>query len=74
MSNRTFLVSGMSCGHCVSAVRAEISKLAGVTSVDIDLDAARPTRVTVSSSDELSDDALRAAVDEAGYHVVEIQR
>ncbi|RZS43485.1 copper ion binding protein [Herbihabitans rhizosphaerae] len=60
----TYTVTGMTCGHCVSAVTEEVGKIGGVSTVDVDL----PTgAVTVTSSAPLADDAVRAAVDEAGY-------
>jgi copper chaperone len=63
----TFTVSGMTCGHCVAAVTDEVSKLDGVSSVDIDL----PTgSVTVESSGPVDPQDFAAAVDEAGYEVV----
>ncbi|MFE7203376.1 heavy-metal-associated domain-containing protein [Pseudonocardia alni] len=66
MSTATYTVSGMMCGHCVSSVTEEISEIAGVTDVAVDL----PTgAVTVTSDGELSTDAVRAAVQEAGYEV-----
>lgn len=66
MSTATYTVSGMTCGHCVSSVTEEISEIAGVTDVSVDL----PTgAVTVTSDGELSTDAVRAAVQEAGYEV-----
>lgn len=66
MSTATYTVSGMTCGHCVSSVTEEISEIAGVTDVAVDL----PTgAVTVTSDGELSADAVRAAVQEAGYEV-----
>ena len=66
MSTATYTVSGMTCGHCVSSVTEEISEVAGVTDVSVDL----PTgAVTVTSDGELSADAFRAAVKEAGYEV-----
>ena len=61
----TYSVPGMSCGHCRAAITAEVEKVAGVASVDVDLDA---KRVTVAG-DELDDAAVRAAIDEAGYDV-----
>ena len=67
MSTTTYKVQGMTCGHCVSAVTQEVSKLDGVTGVDIDLDSGN---VTVTSDAPLSDDAVREAVDEAGYELV----
>jgi copper chaperone len=64
VSTRSIAVSGMSCDHCASAVRAEISKLPGVTRVDVDV-AAGTVRVT---GDPMPGDApLRGAVEEAGY-------
>jgi copper chaperone CopZ len=59
-----YLVTGMTCGHCASAVTAELIKLPGVRDVDVDL----PTgTVTVASDGPLPLDEVRAAVDEAGY-------
>jgi copper chaperone CopZ len=61
-----YAVTGMTCGHCESAVSREISALAGVTSVAAD---AKAGTVTVSSAHPLNEDAVRAAVDEAGYEL-----
>ena len=60
----TYQVYGMTCGHCVSAVTAELSALTGVDTVDIDL---ATGRVTVVSTGPLADGDVAAAVDEAGY-------
>lgn len=60
-------VKGMTCGHCEGAVSEEISALGGVTSVEA---VAATGRVTVSSEAPLAEDAVRAAVDEAGYELV----
>ena len=66
MTTTTYAVTGMTCGHCVRAVQAELGKLAGVTDVEVDL----PTgRVTVTSEEPLDAHSVRAAVDEAGYEV-----
>lgn len=63
----TFTVEGMSCGHCVHAVTEEMTKLPGVERVEVDL----PTgAVTVTSEGPLDTDAVRAAIDEAGYELV----
>lgn len=64
----TYTVQGMTCGHCVSAVTAEVSALPGVSAVEVDL-AAGAVRVT--SERPLDVAAVRAAVDEAGYELVE---
>ena len=66
MTTTTYPVSGMTCGHCVSAVTEELSKLDGVTDVQVDLAAGT---ATVTSAQPLEDEAVRAAVDEAGYEV-----
>ena len=70
MTTTTYNVAGMTCGHCVSAVTEEISKLPGVTDVSIDLVAGGTTPVTVTSSEPLDEAAVSEAVDEAGYEVV----
>ncbi len=63
----TYKVSGMTCGHCVGAVSAEVGKLPGVTDVKVDLAAGA---VTVTSQAPLDDTSVAAAVDEAGYELV----
>ena len=68
MTTTTIQVKGMTCGHCVSAVTEEISKVAGVTGVDIDLESGN---VTIASEAPVDSDAVNAAVDEAGYEVVD---
>ena len=67
MSTRTYTVEGMSCGHCVNAITGEVTKLGGIASVDVDLGA---KSVTVAG-DPLDDAAIKAAIDEAGYTVVD---
>ena len=59
-------VVGMSCEHCVRAVREELSKIDGVSGVDVDLASGR---VEISASAPIEEDAIRAAIDEAGYEV-----
>ena len=66
MTTTVYTVTGMTCGHCVSAVSGEISKLGGVSDVQVDL---ATGAVTVTSDEALDDDAVGAAVDEAGYEV-----
>ena len=69
--SQTFAVEGMTCGHCVSSVTEEISGLAGVESVDVQLVAGGRSSVTVASDAPLRLDDVRAAVSEAGYSLVE---
>lgn len=67
MITTAFQVEGMTCGHCVNAVTAEIKKLNGVSDVRITLDTGA---VQVDSSVSLDLDDVAAAVDEAGYSLV----
>ena len=67
MSTTSYTVVGMTCGHCVDAVTEEVSAVPGVTAVDVDLASGG---LTVSSTEPVDDDAVRAAVEEAGYQVV----
>ncbi|WP_413810464.1 heavy-metal-associated domain-containing protein [Streptomyces sp. OE57] len=62
-----YQVSGMTCGHCEGAISHEISALDGVTAVKA---VAASGEVTVTSSAPLDEEAVRAAVDEAGYELV----
>ncbi|MFI8306813.1 heavy-metal-associated domain-containing protein [Streptomyces sp. NPDC085927] len=62
-----YKVSGMSCGHCEGAVSGEISELPGVVSVKA---VATTGEVTVVSAAPLDEEAVRAAVDEAGFELV----
>ena len=66
MSTASYTVVGMTCGHCVNAVTEEVSQLPGVTAVDVDLASGG---LTVTSDAPVEEDAVRAAVEEAGYEV-----
>lgn len=68
MITSTYRVQGMTCEHCVRAVTEEVSALGGVHDVRVDLASGG---VTVSSEAALAEDAVRAAVDEAGYALVD---
>lgn len=65
----TYTVAGMTCSHCVAAVTEELSALAGVSGVDVDLVEGGESRVSVTSESSLSVDDVRSAVDEAGYQL-----
>lgn len=67
MTTTVFSVPGMTCGHCKQAVTTEIGKIAGVSSIDIDLDT---KKVTVTSSDPLEWSEVVSAIDEAGFEAV----
>ena len=60
-----YSVPGISCGHCKAAIEGEVLQVAGVTAVAVDVDAK-----TVTVDGAVSDAAVRAAIDEAGYEAV----
>ncbi len=62
MTVTTYCVRGMTCEHCVRAVEAEVGAVAGVSGVRADLETK-----TVSVEGDVDDDAVRAAIAEAGY-------
>ena len=66
----TVNVSGMTCGHCVSSVSEELESLAGVETVDVDLNSGGISTVTITSTGALSTAEIGEAVAEAGYLVV----
>lgn len=63
---RNYTVTGMTCAHCVASVTEEVQEIPGVENVEVVLDTGA---VTVTSSQPLDDDAVRAAVEEAGYQL-----
>jgi copper chaperone len=66
MSQRTYTVTGMTCGHCITSVTEEITAINEVTDVAVDL----PTgAVTVTSNEPVDEARVRAAVEEAGYQL-----
>lgn len=62
----SYTVTGMTCGHCVASVTEELSELAGVTAVAVDLASGR---VEVTSDAPLDRAVVAAAVEEAGYEL-----
>jgi copper chaperone CopZ len=65
MTALTYTVPGISCGHCRTAITGEVTAIAGVAAVDVDLER---KLVTVTGAG-VSDAAIRDAIDEAGYDV-----
>ena len=63
MTEITYTVPAMHCGHCTAAVEREISRLDGVTGVVANLE----TKQVIVRGEQLDDGAIRAAIDEAGY-------
>lgn len=66
MSTTVVTVTGMTCNHCAMSVREEIEEIPGVTGVQVDVDSGR---VEITSTADLDDAAIAAAVTEAGYQV-----
>ena len=64
-----FQVTGMSCGHCEASVRTHVSQLEGVEGVEV---SAVNGRLLVIANGDVADDAVIAAVDEAGYEAVRV--
>ena len=67
MSTSEYVVTGMTCEHCVASVSEEVGEIPGVTDVQVDLSTGG---VTVTSDRPLSEAEVEAAVDEAGYQLV----
>ncbi len=65
-SAHAYTVRGMTCDHCAASVSEEVEQVEGVTGVDVDL----PTGRLSVRGGGFDDEAIRAAVDEAGYDVV----
>jgi copper ion binding protein len=61
----TYSVPGMSCEHCKTAITTEVSAVDGVQAVNVDLD----TKQVAVRGNNLDDEAVRAAIDEAGYDI-----
>jgi copper chaperone len=66
MSAVTVTVTGMTCGHCASTVREEVGSIPGVTAVDVDLASGK---VIIDSDHQVDEDAIKGAVEEAGYQL-----
>lgn len=61
----TYSVPGISCGHCRMAITGEVTKVAGVSAVDVDLE----TKTVTVDGVGFNEAAVRDAIDEAGYDI-----
>ncbi|HTX85284.1 MAG TPA: heavy-metal-associated domain-containing protein [Streptosporangiaceae bacterium] len=68
MTATTYAVTGMTCEHCVRAVTEELTRLGGVSAVRVDLVPGGESTVTVTSAVPLAEQAVSAALDEAGEY------
>lgn len=67
--NKTIHIDGMMCAHCTGRVEKALNDLPGVeATVDLDSKSA-----AVTCTPDVSDDTLRQAVEDAGYHVTGIR-
>jgi len=64
MTTEQFRVPGVACQHCVRAITDEVSTMEGVQRVLVSID---DKTVTVEHTDQVSSDAVIAAINEAGY-------
>jgi len=64
-SEKTYTVTGMTCGHCELSVREEVEELAGVESARAD----HTSDTLVVHGNDVDDEAVRSAVAQAGYEV-----
>ncbi len=65
-TTQTYTVTGMTCGHCVASVTEEVQEIPGIQDVDVVLETGA---LTITSSEPVDDDAVRTAVEEAGYQL-----
>lgn len=69
MAVNEYQVTGMTCGHCEMSVREEVGEIAGVTGIDV---SAETGRLVVTGQDDVDDQQVLAAVQEAGYTAVRV--
>jgi copper chaperone len=65
MTELSYAVPGVSCDHCRQAISTEVGRVAGVDTVEVDLE----RKVVVVRGDAFADGEVRAAIDDAGYDV-----
>ena len=65
MNQTMYRVTGMTCAHCADAVTREVTAVEGVESVEVSVDGG----TVLVRGEQVSDDLVRAAIDEAGYAV-----
>lgn len=70
MATTTINVSGLTCNHCVNAVKDEVGAIDGVQSVNVELVEGGISPVTIESTTPLAEADLNDAIDEAGYTIV----
>ncbi len=69
MTTNEYTVTGMTCGHCESAIRTEVGQIDGVERIDV---SASTGKLVVTAQGPIDDQDVLAAVDEAGYSAVRV--
>lgn len=69
MATTEYQVTGMTCGHCETSVREEVSEVAGVETLEV---SAQTGKLVVTGSDAIEDAQVLAAVEEAGYSAIRV--
>lgn len=70
MTTTEYQVTGMTCGHCETSVRDEVSRIGAVEQIDV---SAVTGRLLITTEAPIDDDAVLAAVDAAGYQGVRVR-
>jgi copper chaperone len=70
MTTQTFHATGLTCGHCATAVQEELTGLPGVQSADVVPVKDGVSTITVTAERDLADDEVAAALDEAGGYAL----
>jgi copper chaperone len=70
MITKTYGVIGMTCDHCVAAVRSELAAIEGVSDVSVTLEVGGVSNVTVTSAEPVPPQEIVNALDEAGDYTV----
>ena len=66
---KNIIIEGMSCNHCIMAVKNALSELEGISKIEVDLENKR----AIIEGENLEDEMLKEAIEEAGYDVLEIE-
>jgi copper ion binding protein len=67
---KKIIIEGMMCMHCVKHAKEALEELNGVTKVDVDLES---KTALIEADREISGDEIKAAIEEVGYEVVNIE-
>jgi copper chaperone len=70
MTTAIYAVEGLTCGYCMAEVLENVHSLSGVTDVAMDLVTDGQSPLTVMSMTKLGADAVREAVERAGFDLI----